>query len=43
MSVFYNLDEALKGVDVIMMLRLQLERQVSPYFQASASTPRVMA
>ena len=26
-SVFYNLDEALKGVDVIMMLRLQLERQ----------------
>ena len=26
-SVFYNLDEALQGVDVIMMLRLQLERQ----------------
>jgi len=26
-SVFYNLDEALAGVDVIMMLRLQLERQ----------------
>jgi len=26
-TVFYNLDEALKGVDVIMMLRLQLERQ----------------
>jgi aspartate carbamoyltransferase catalytic subunit len=25
--VFYNLDEALKGMDVIMMLRLQLERQ----------------
>ena len=26
-KVFFNLDEALKGVDVIMMLRLQLERQ----------------
>jgi aspartate carbamoyltransferase catalytic subunit len=26
-SVFFNLDEALKDVDVIMMLRLQLERQ----------------
>jgi len=26
-SVFYNLDEALRGVQVIMMLRLQLERQ----------------
>ena len=26
-SVFYNLDQALAGVDVIMMLRLQLERQ----------------
>jgi aspartate carbamoyltransferase catalytic subunit len=25
--VHYNLDEALRGVDVIMMLRLQLERQ----------------
>ena len=25
--VFYNLDEALTGMDVIMMLRLQLERQ----------------
>ena len=26
-SVFYTLDDALEGVDVIMMLRLQLERQ----------------
>ncbi len=26
-KVFYNLDEGLRGVDVIMMLRLQLERQ----------------
>ena len=26
-KVFYNLDEALRGVQVIMMLRLQLERQ----------------
>ncbi|MEW6543649.1 MAG: aspartate carbamoyltransferase catalytic subunit [Nitrospirota bacterium] len=26
-KVYYNLDEALRGVDVIMMLRLQLERQ----------------
>jgi aspartate carbamoyltransferase catalytic subunit len=26
-SVYFNLDEALKDVDVIMMLRLQLERQ----------------
>lgn len=26
-KVFFNLDEALKGADVIMMLRLQLERQ----------------
>jgi len=26
-TVFHNLDEALHGVDVIMMLRLQLERQ----------------
>jgi aspartate carbamoyltransferase catalytic subunit len=26
-TVFYNLDEALRGVQVIMMLRLQLERQ----------------
>ncbi len=26
-QVFYNLDEGLRGVDVIMMLRLQLERQ----------------
>jgi aspartate carbamoyltransferase catalytic subunit len=26
-QVYYNLDEALRGVDVIMMLRLQLERQ----------------
>ncbi len=26
-SVFYTLDDALQGVDVIMMLRLQLERQ----------------
>jgi aspartate carbamoyltransferase catalytic subunit len=26
-TVFYNLDDALKGMDVIMMLRLQLERQ----------------
>ncbi len=25
--VYYNLDEALRGVDVVMMLRLQLERQ----------------
>ncbi|TLY38856.1 MAG: aspartate carbamoyltransferase, partial [Nitrospirae bacterium] len=25
--VYYDLDEALRGVDVIMMLRLQLERQ----------------
>ena len=25
--VYYNLDEALRGVQVIMMLRLQLERQ----------------
>src|SRR6266705_3967278 len=26
-TLFHNLDEALRGVDVIMMLRLQLERQ----------------
>jgi aspartate carbamoyltransferase catalytic subunit len=26
-AVFYTLDDALEGVDVIMMLRLQLERQ----------------
>lgn len=26
-KVYYNMDEALRGVDVIMMLRLQLERQ----------------
>ena len=26
-KVFYHLDEALRGVDVIIMLRLQLERQ----------------
>ncbi|MEK6560429.1 MAG: aspartate carbamoyltransferase catalytic subunit [Nitrospirota bacterium] len=31
-SVFYNLEDALKDVDVIMVLRLQLERQGINYF-----------
>lgn len=31
-SVFYNMDEALSGVDVIMVLRIQLERQGKNYF-----------
>lgn len=31
-EIFYRLDEALKGVDVIIMLRLQLERQGKALF-----------
>jgi aspartate carbamoyltransferase catalytic subunit len=31
-SVFYNMNEAVTGADVIMMLRLQLERQASGLF-----------
>lgn len=31
-TVFYGLEEALSGVDVIMVLRLQLERQGKNYF-----------
>ncbi|MFQ5456411.1 MAG: aspartate carbamoyltransferase catalytic subunit [Nitrospirota bacterium] len=31
-KVFYNLDEAIEGSDVIIMLRLQLERQMSHFF-----------
>lgn len=30
--IFYNMDEGLKGVDVIITLRLQIERGVSTYF-----------
>ncbi|MEK6576292.1 MAG: aspartate carbamoyltransferase, partial [Nitrospirota bacterium] len=30
--VYYDLDEALSGVDVVMMLRLQLERQGKALF-----------
>ncbi len=30
--VFYNMEEGLRGVDVIMMLRLQMERQGKGYF-----------
>ncbi len=29
---YYNLDEAMQGVDVVIMLRIQLERQNSEYF-----------
>ncbi|MEE9238069.1 MAG: aspartate carbamoyltransferase catalytic subunit, partial [Thermodesulfobacteriota bacterium] len=29
---FYNLDEAIEGADVIIMLRIQMERQESEYF-----------
>jgi aspartate carbamoyltransferase catalytic subunit len=29
---FYNLDEAIEGADVIIMLRIQMERQESVYF-----------
>ena len=31
-EVFHNLDQALEGVDVIMMLRIQMERQGVPSF-----------
>ncbi len=31
-SVFYNIEDALSGVDVIIVLRLQLERQGKNYF-----------
>jgi aspartate carbamoyltransferase catalytic subunit len=31
-TVYYNMDEAVEGADVIMMLRLQLERQASGLF-----------
>lgn len=31
-SVFYNMDEGLKGVDVVMMLRVQTERQGKGFF-----------
>ncbi|MFC1501119.1 aspartate carbamoyltransferase, partial [Elusimicrobiota bacterium] len=31
-KVFYNLDEALKGVDVVNILRIQLERQQNNLF-----------
>ena len=31
-SLSYNMDEAIGGADVIMMLRVQLERQNEPYF-----------
>lgn len=30
--VYYNMDEAVKGADVVMMLRLQLERQAAGLF-----------
>ena len=31
-KVFYNLDEAMEGADVVIMLRIQMERQDSEYF-----------
>ena len=31
-SLSYHMEEAIKGADVIMMLRVQLERQTDPYF-----------
>jgi aspartate carbamoyltransferase catalytic subunit len=31
-DINYNLDEALKGADVVMMLRIQLERQKKNFF-----------
>ena len=37
--VYYNLDEGLRGVHVIMMLRLQLERQGAPCSRPFANMP----
>ncbi len=34
-SLRYDMDEAISGADVIMMLRVQLERQDEPYFPSS--------
>ncbi len=34
-SLSYTMDEAISGADVIMMLRVQLERQNEPYFPSS--------
>lgn len=34
-SLSYSMDEAISGADVIMMLRVQLERQHEPYFPSS--------
>lgn len=34
-SVFYNMEEGLKGVDVIMMLRVQTERQGKGFFPST--------
>ncbi len=31
-KTFYNLDEAVEGADVVIMLRIQMERQDSEYF-----------
>ncbi|GJM17251.1 MAG: aspartate carbamoyltransferase [Thermodesulfobacteriota bacterium] len=31
-KTFYNLEEAIKGADVVIMLRIQMERQESVYF-----------
>ncbi len=40
-SVFYNLKEALSDVDVIMVLRLQLERQGKNYFPTTREYARL--
>jgi aspartate carbamoyltransferase catalytic subunit len=34
-SLSYDVDEAIRGADVIMMLRVQLERQNEPYFPSA--------
>jgi aspartate carbamoyltransferase catalytic subunit len=34
-SLSYDMDEAIRGADVIMMLRVQLERQSDPYFPSA--------
>ncbi len=39
--VFFNLDEALKGADVIMMLRLQIERQGIALFPSIREYSRI--
>lgn len=39
-SVFYDMDEGLKGVDVIMMLRVQTERQGKGFFPSTQEYSR---